>query len=313
MKRNVRARVSQVLALGSLLLAVGCAEKQLQPTIESSAEESNYAVAYPPLLEAHRQRLVDDKTQATELTGKVRDHQIKVSADPKLLEEIVESADAAGRSASFVVAQREARSFRTFWDEERGPIAARVAAAANKQVADGGCPQGVDVGGATTYALREGFDRAIERRVREHNEAQHVIDRERSALGSAGVKELEELADQIAYASYLVYVGLVDDRDQIQGMLAERSDVASTLDARLKAEQEYLQTAKNKEDKKASEERIAAIQKSRAGIDAATSNAEAEIKELDQTIRQAQTDYADALEALLKRIKELPEPKLAAK
>jgi hypothetical protein len=313
MKRNVPARLSQLLTLGSVLLSVGCAEKQLQPTIESSAEESNYAVAYPPLLEAHRERLVEDKTAATELTTKVRDHQIKVSADPKLLEEIVETADRAGRSASFVVAQREARSFRTFWDEERGPIASRVAAAANKQAADGGCPQAVDVSGATTYALREGFDRAIEKRVREHNEAHHVIDRERTALGSAGVKEMEELADEVAYASYLVYVGLVDDRDQIQGMLAERRSIASTLDSRLKAEQEYLASAKTKEDKKASEERVAAIQKSRSAIDSASTNAEAEIKELDQTIRQAQTDYEDALKALLERIKQLPEPKLAAK
>jgi hypothetical protein len=311
MKRIVR--VGLWAASGSLLFLLGCAEKQLQPTIETSAEQSSYAIAYPPLLEEQRKRLVEDKTQATELTAKVRDHQLKVSADPKLLEEIVEAADSAGRSTTFVQAQREARAFRKFWDQERGPIGARVAAAAQKQIVDGGCPQGVDVSGATSYALREGFDRQLEKRVRDHNEAQHVIEREHIALGSAGTKEMEELADDIAYASYLVYVGLIDDKDDIAAMLTERRSVSSTLDSRLKAEREYLASAKSKEDKKASEERIAAIEKSRGAIDTATTDAEAEIKELDQTIRQAQTDYSDALDALLERIKKLPEPAVAAK
>ena len=307
------ARVGLWFASSSLLLLLGgCAEKQLTPTIESSAEESSYAVAYPPLLEERRKQLVADKTMSSELTAKVRDHEIKANADPKLLEEIVESADAAGRSSTFVAAQREARAFRTFWEEERGAIGARVAAAAQKQIADAGCGQPVDVGGATSYALREGFDRQLEKRVREHNEAQHVIERERTALGNGGTKELEDFADEIAYASYLVYVGLVDDKSQIEGMLSERRSVASTLDSRLKAEQEYLAQAKSKEDKKASEERIAALQKSKDSIDTATADAEAEIKELEQTIRQAQTDYADARDAQLKRIRERPEP-VAAK
>jgi hypothetical protein len=311
MKRTVR--IAGWAVSGSLLFVLSCAEKQLQPTIETSAEQSSYAIAYPPLLEEQRKRLVDDKTQATELTAKVRDHQIKVSADPKLLEEIVEAADSAGRSTTFVQAQREARAFRSFWDEERGPIGARVAAAAQKQVADAGCAQPVDVSGATSYALRDGFDRQLEKRVREHNEAQHVIERERTALGSAGTKEMEELADQIAYASYLVYVGLIDDKDQIEAMLTERRSVSSTLDSRLKAEQSYLASAKSKEDKKDSEERIAAIEKSRAALDSATTDAEAEIKELEQTIRQAQTDYSDTLDGLLERIKKMPAPAVATK
>jgi hypothetical protein len=309
MKRSVCLDFSRWAAPSALLLALsGCAEKPLTPTIESSAEESAYAVAYPPLLEARRTQLVADKTQSTELTAKVRDHEIKANADPKLLEEIVESADAAGRSNSFVSAQREARAFRTFWEEERGAIGARVAAAAQKQIADAGCGQPVDVSGATSYALRDGFDRQLEKRVREHNEAQHVIEREHAALGNGATKELEDFADEIAYASYLVHVALIDDKNQIEGMLDERRSVASTLDRRIKAEQDYLTQAKSKEDKKASEERLAALQKSRGAIDTATADAEAEVKELEQTIRQAQTDYGDALDAQLKRIRARPEP-----
>ena len=171
----------------------------------------------------------------------------------------------------------------------------------------------MDVSGATSYALREGFDRQLEKRVREHNEAQHVIAREHTALGAAGTKEMEELADEIAYASYLVYVGLVDDKDQIEGMLSERRSVSSTLDARLKREREYLAEAKSREDKKASEDRIAALEKSQSTLESATGDSEAEIKELDQTIRQAQTDYANGLDALLERVRALPAPKVAAK
>lgn len=313
MKRTVCVGLPNWLSSASLLFLLGgCAEKPLAPTIESSAAESSYAMAYPPLLEARRKQLVADKTQGTELTAKLRDHEIKANADPKLLEEIVESADAAGRSSTFVAAQREARAFRTFWDEERGAIGARVAAAAQKQIADAGCGQPVDVSGATSYALRDGFERQLEKRVREHNEAQHVIEREHTALGSAGTKELEDFADEIAYASYLVHVGLIDDKNQIEGMLDERRSVASTLDSRLKAEREFLEQAKSKEDKKASEERIAALEKSKATIDTAATDAEAEVKELDQMIRQAQSDYADAYDAQIKRIRARPVP-VAAK
>jgi hypothetical protein len=294
-----------LLSLCLIAPTFGCAGRQMEPTIESSAKESSYAVAYPLLLEYSRKQLVEDKTKATELTAQIKEREVKSTADPELLVEIVERADAAGRSASFVAAQREARAFRTFWEEERGPISARVTAAAQKQVTEGGCD--VEVGGATSYALKEGFDKQLEKRVREHNDAQQLLEQHRNTLGAGGLAELQRLADDIAYDSYLVNVALIDDKNEIERMLSERRSVASTLDRSLSDERRYLaESAKTKEEKKASEERIAALAKSSGSLEAAAKDAEAEINELEQTIRQAEADYDAAFDTLRDRLKDRP-------
>lgn len=291
-----------------MVLALGCAGRQLEPTIDSSAKEASYAAAYPTLIEYNRKQLVEDKTKSTELTEQLREHDIKSSADNQLLIDVVERADAAGRGASFVAAQREARAFRTFWEEERGPISARVTAAAQKQISEGGCKD-VEVGGATSYALKEGFEKQLEKRVREHNDAQQLIEQNRSAFGQGGLADIQKLADDIAYESYLVNVALVDDKNNIERMLSERRSISSTLDRSLDDERRYqTEKARSKEEKKASDERIATLEKSKGSLDAAASDAENEVKELEQTIRQAQTDYDDAFDALRDRIKDRPEP-----
>jgi hypothetical protein len=263
-------------------------------------------VGYPAALEASRKQLVDDKTRATELSSQIRERQLKTSANPELLIDVVERADAAGRSRAFVTAQRDARAFRAFWEQERGAIAARVSAAAQKQIGEANC-QNVDVSGTTSYALRESFDRQLEKRVREHNDAQELIERERAALGPAGVTELQKFADEIAYDSYLVHVALVDDKNLIDQQLSDRRSVARTLDRRLEEERRYLaERAKSKEERKQSEERSAALDKSRRSLDVAADNAEAEIKELEQTIKQAKADYEVAFDAQRDRLRARP-------
>jgi hypothetical protein len=312
MKHKAQARL--LSCLFAALSAAGCAGNQLTPTIESSAAESSYAIAYPVSLEHQQKQLVEDKTKATELTGQLRERELKTNADPKLLQEIVEASDDAGRSHTFVAAQREARAFRTFWEEERAPIASRVTAAAQKQIADAGCAQEVDVAGATNYALKEGFERQLEKRVREHNEAQHIIEHNRAAFPGPALNEIQKLADDVAYASYLVNVALIDDKDNVERLLSEKRSVAGTLDDSLDRERKYLgEQAKTKEEKKTSEERIAELEKSKAALDSAVRDAEGESKELEQTIRQAQGDYDAAFDALIERIKARPAPASATK
>lgn len=294
----LRARAA-ACALGLLL---ACGGREMRPTIESSASVSQYALTYPVALEASRKQLVEDKTRATALTNQIRERQLKVTADPALLVQIAERADRAGRSRSFVTAQREARAFRSFWEEERGAIAARVNAAAQKQVTEANCAN-VDVSTSTGPALRESFERQLDRRVREHNDAQALIERERAALGPAGVNELSKFADELAYASYLVNVALIDDKDRIAQQLSDRAEVERTLDRRLAEEQRYAQAEANKESRRQSQERGAALQKSRSALAAAVGNAEAETQEIEHTIEQARTDYHLAFDAARERLK----------
>jgi hypothetical protein len=293
-------------------LLPGCGGRQLQPSIESSASVSHYALTYPAAVEASRKQLVEDKTRATELTNQIRERQLKTAAEPQLLVEIVERADRAGRSRSFVTAQREARAFRAFWEEERGAIAARVSAAAQKQISEANC-QDVDVGPGTSHALREGFERQLDKRVREHNDAQELIERERAALGPGGVNELQKFADEIAYTSYLVNVALIDDKDLIEQQLSDRRDVEHTLERQSAEERRHAQSSKSKEERKQSEERAAELDKSRGALAAAVANADAETKEIEHTIEQAQTDYELAFDAMRDRLKSRPGKQAAAR
>jgi hypothetical protein len=283
----------------------GCGGRQMRPTIESSASAAHYALDYPAALEASRKQLADDKTRATELTNQIRERQVKVAADPKLLVEIVERADRAGRSRAFVTAQREARAFRAFWEQERGAIAARVSAATQKQISEANCQQ-VDVSAGTSHALREGFERQLEKRVREHDDAQELIERERSALGPAGVNELSKFADEIAYASYLVNVALIDDKDLIEQQLGDRRDVEHTLSQGAAEERRRAQALKSKEERKQSEDRAAELDKSRSAIATAAANAEAETREIEHSIEQARTDYQLAFDAARERLRTRP-------
>jgi hypothetical protein len=292
-------------ALCSVALQPACGGRQLRPTIESSASASHYALGYPAALESSRKQLVDDKTRATELTSQLRERQLKTTADPQLLVEIVERADRAGRSRSFVGAQREARAFRAFWEEERGAISARVSAAAQKQISEANC-QELDVSASTSHALREGFERQLEKRVREHNDAQELIERERTALGPAGVSELSKLADELAYASYLTNVALIDDKDLIEQQLDDRRQVERTLSQHATEERRRAQSAKSKEERKQAEERAAALDKSSSAIATAATNAEAEIKEIEHSIEQTRTDYALAFDGLRERLRTRP-------
>lgn len=311
---NDRARASRRALRFSIIWGVlfaGCAHQPLTPEIASSAQETSYARAHPYVLEQERQQLVNDKTAATERTAALRDQDVRADVDGKWLKDVLETASEAGQSRAFVDAQREARAFRAFFEEERGPIAARISAAAQKQISEHNC-QDVEVGGAVSYALRDSFDRQLDKRVRERNQAQHMIEEQRGKLPNPSLHELSELADDVAYASYLVHVALIDDKTRIDALLDERRDVASTLDDAIKREQKGLEGATSKEEKRAREERLSALEKSRAALDVSVKDAEAEVRELEQTIRQADADYEDALAALIKRV-EQRKPRTAAK
>ena len=134
------------------LSTLGCASKQVQPVMVSSAASPAYALNYPErfheeltLLDLNMQELVGSKqAQAPSL----RD--FKPGADPEVLYVVVEQADYAGRSEAYAAAHDEFAGVHASWDEERNAIAGRVNGAAQKQITEAGCTQETELAARST-------------------------------------------------------------------------------------------------------------------------------------------------------------------
>jgi len=284
-----------------LLCTAGCANRQPKPIMVSSAGAPGYALSYPERLEAETKLLEGDEQKAKELSEKLgtRRSELKPGADPAILLLIVQRADEDGRSQALAEATDDTRAVRTFWEDERGPIGARAASAAQKQAAEAKCSQ-TDFGGPVAYALKSGVDTQLEKRLRADSEAQRTIERNKAALGAGNLSAVQKLADDITSASYVVNIEMVEQRNRIDGLLSERARVGSTLSNAIDWERKFQMSSRPAADKKASQERMAALQKSRAALPAALAHGDAARRDLDKRIEAARKSYQEGLEALEK-------------
>lgn len=295
-----------LLSVVSVVWASGCAGRQAQSTVASSAEASHYALQYPEQLEAESALLAEDKAEVQRLNGELagRASEIKGNDHGELLLEIVDKADEAGRGESFAEARAEARVVRAFINEERGPVSSRVSGAAQQKLSEAKC-ENVEVSGVISYALKDGVDKQLDKRLRAHNEAQLLIERHKATFGQANVTVLQKLADDVALASYLVNVALPEDRSTLQRRVDEQRKVKSTLEDAVREEQEYYKDpARTEPEKRASEDRTVALTKSQSLVDPAVTHANEELKDIDKLIETARADYDKALTALKDALKQ---------
>jgi hypothetical protein len=291
--------------------AVACTNSQQQgPQVASSSSQTTYAASYPDDLQAASKAVADDRNDAHTLsTGFAqRAGDLKGPTDTDTLVAVVDRADEAGRSQAFVARRADTRTVRQFWDEERPTITGRVAGAAQQKVSDAKC-ENADVGGAVAYSLKDGVDKQLEKRLRAKNEGQLLLERYKTSIGQPNAGVMQKLADDVAQASYLVNVALEEDRNRVTRLMADKGSIDSTLKHAIDDEQAF-QKEKGRTDaeKKASDARIAELQKAQAALGGAVVNAEVATRGIDDQIKQARTEYADALKALEDQIKKLPKP-----
>jgi hypothetical protein len=295
-------RPFQEAATGLVLLvcaASGCASKQPQPTMVSSADTTGYAIRYPDALAAEAASFAAHKRQAHELSSRLGAplRELRPSDDRALLLRIVDEADADGRRESFVRAQRTDRTVHAFWDEERGPISARVAGATQKQVSEAHCTV-ADTQPAVQQALRAGYDRQLERRLHAHSEARSMLDRYRTRFSAATFATMERLVDDIALDSYLVNVALVEDVNALNQRVSELDAVQATLQRSAEQEQALLKSGQKGPEQKATEERVQQITASRTALAASRDKAQRELSDYQAQLQLARDEYARALSAV---------------
>lgn len=307
MKRSIRPLV---LALSTVALAAGsaaCGQQKPEPQVASSANQASYAVDYPQELDAATTTFATRQEDAKAAAGRFDGYADQLK-DPKSIPvalEVVEAADASGRSWAYVERSRELEGVSGFFDAEGKDIAGRVAGAANYAGKEKACD--ASVGGAAAGAIKPAVGKSIEKRLRDRNEAFAIIERYKSSLPKADVAVLEKLADDVARASYLAHVELVDHKNRVRRMASEGGQVKKTLDAEIKFEQSWqAEAGRSDADKKASNERIEAANKAKAQVDASVQKAvDADAKgAMDKQVKDAQQGYDDALAALKKKLKE---------
>ena len=266
----------------------------------STAKSTPYAVRYPSELEATRSLLAEEKAQAQTLSDGLAASaaELKKPLDTDLALRIVEAADEAGESEGYANARAEERAVRSFWEAERGPIGSRVSSAVQQKASEAKCEGAEQLTSSVPYALRDGVEKQLERRLRAQSEAHLLIERNKSSLGQGNVAVLSKLADDVAMISYLVHNALIREQNQIARMLYERRAVERTLDDAIEEETRPPASPQSPAERKASAERLAELTKSRETQATAVTNAEGEIKTGEEQVKAAQAEYAKALSAL---------------
>jgi hypothetical protein len=288
------------LVSGAILIAcmAGCAARQgEEPQVASSAESTIYASYYPEDVKAGAAQLAADKAEALRLTEELKATELKQGAGAETIAQVIDRADAAGRSQSMVFARGETSTVRGFFEDEQRPLSARISGAAQQKIAEAQC-QNAEVDGAVSYALKDGVDKQLEKRLRARNDAYLVIEHSRSALPNASITSLQKLADDVAWGSYLVNIALPEDKRRLERMLGEKSQIQSTLERSITEERGFRERAKTDAERKGSDGRLDALTTALAGLDGSVAAAEVELKDLEPQLQKAKTDFEAALESL---------------
>ena len=269
------------------------------PVIASSSGQASYAVSYAADITAATKRVNDDESNAKTIDAALDGELANIKkVDWKVVGQVVDDSDAAGKSADFVEARGDLQAIQSFWAEQKDPITKKVAGNAQYAAQQANCT-GADVSGAVAYSLNDAFDKATKERLRQHNDAHLVIDRQGAAIAKDDQAALEKLEDDVAEASYLVHVDIVAGREKLRSMLADADDVKKTIDRFTQDESAYQGAAgRTDAERKASQARIDAAVQAKGGIDAAVQQAQAAMKDIDARIDALTKDYDDKMKAL---------------
>jgi hypothetical protein len=296
----------RLTAFALALAPAACSTPKPEPEYATSANHSHYARDFPEKLNGTTKDFSDRRTAARKLMGEFNGYPSKLKEPPSWAHvlEIVERADEDGHSHAYVARLRRVASAGAFFEAEQDEINKKVAGAVAYAAKQKGCDEAIS--GAAGPALKSSVEKQLEKELHEGSEAHRLIERYRGELGKENAAVLEKQADDIARASYLVHIEIVEDKLRILRMVGEADQIRHTIDDAIAAERAY-QTANKKmtdAEKKASEARITELNKSKASMDSALKQAEGVAPTIEDEIKKIQKEHDDAVEALKAKIKE---------
>lgn len=300
----MRTSLTHVGLVASTLLVAACSSSTKTPVLPSSSGQTAYAIHYNEELTAATKAVGDAQAREKTLSAGFAAHVDELKKpDWEKVDVIIDDSDEAGKSADFAEAQGDAAVVKGFWDSEKNDITAKVNGNAQHTLKQAGCS--ADTAGPISYALNDAITKQLQKKLRSKNEAFVVIERYKASFGPQNVAALEKLADEISEASYDVHMAMLVQHERVKRLAADKDDVKRTLDRFIKEETEFQnEPGRTEGDKKASQDRVTAAQKSKAEIDGVAQQAENVSKEMDKAIDAAKKEYEDALKALKAKVEE---------
>jgi hypothetical protein len=298
--------IIRVLILCVVLVGAGplaCASQKVEPQVASSAAQTHYAVEYPDHLQSISNDYVNAEGDVRRSTTDFPKYPGQLKDPPwPLVVTIVNRADEAGRSASYVEARRDFEATQSFFTQEREEITRRMAGSAQyvikkKEECD------VDVSGAISSSFKESVQKQLEKRLRAHSDAHTLIERHRESLGKANATALEKQADDISGASYVTFIRAAELKARTTALLQEAAQVQKTLDQSIAEERAFqAEAGRAAGDKKASADRVARMEDAKVRIERAVPPLQSLEKEIDQRNAALKKEYSDALDTLRKAV-----------
>jgi len=309
------SRTSLLLVISALVApALSCASnEQTGPQVASAADQYGYAARYPNQLASARGALDAYENQMQTVTARFGNYSGELTdPDWELVQGVVERADQAGKSQAYVARMREVDTVGEFFDDEADEIVKKVGGAAQYAAKQKDC-DGSGAYGAVKTALPKAVKKQLEERLRAHNEAHVYLAEHEETLGKQNVEKLKVQADEVAYASYVANVAVVQVKHNLAQWVEEASQVQSTLDDKIAEAQETLADAKASEaEKKSAQATLDAAQQARQQLDSEVEQARHVLEQADQRIEAVQKQYRDAYDALVDEIEkkrsEAPSP-----
>jgi len=300
-------RTFELTPIALLVIALSSAcTTQPAPAFASSANETSYAERYPAALLGARTEFANDETRAREIFAEFPKYPAALTnPDGEQVAAVVSRADAAGKSGAYARQMQEQSQVARFFSEEKEELNQKVGGAAQYAAKQKECT--VDVSSPAIGALDRGVDKAMEDRLRDHDEAQRYIEDHQDALGKANLEKLQKQADDITLASYLVHVRVKQLKLELSQLIDESSDVKKTLQRSDQEAQTVLaDAAASKQAKATAQKRVDAATKASNGLDIEVEQAKRAVQEMDARSEKLEKDYNAALDALQKALKDLP-------
>lgn len=290
-----------LFAVGLLAIALTGCEQQDAKYPGTTSQQGSYAEKFPDRVAAESKSIRDDEATVRLHNASFKDFPSKLKDPPAdITKDILDAAEKAGADGGYAEEMERQEAVRQFYEDEKTQLEQKVGGSA-------GAACSTDPGkasGAAVYGMKTGIDERLKARARAKNDAFLLIDQHRDELGKENAKALEEQADKIAEASYIVHVRLPRQKAQLDTDISEMGAQKSKLEELIKEEKDLQASGKLKtEGTKSSEARVKSYEAALAKFDAAETEAKENQKDLEQRIADLTKEYDDAFAAMKDGIK----------
>jgi hypothetical protein len=263
-----------------------------------SSSQGSFAAKYPEKMARASSQLRARETKAREETSKMLALPDKLKdTDWDLVEKIVDASDKAGKDGGYAAQAREQEQVQTFFDEEREEIVKKVGGSVQYAAKQKGCE--ADAWGAVSTSLKDSIEERMRERLRDGNDAFILIERHQDKLGKKNIPALEEGADGIAMASYVVHVEMPEGKAKLEAIRSGTSSAKSALEDAIEEEKEFqAKGSPSPEEAKSSDARVKEFEKQLGALQQADTEAEENLKDLEARTKTLAEDYKVAMDNL---------------